>query len=107
MADVLIRQFDVFANPERKRSSIRYLVVLQSSLVSDTRGVLAAPLDEPRERYRGQRLYPTIRVRGEALTLVVTETAVVPRRVLTALVANLAAEHDQIFRALDFLFTGV
>ena len=107
MADVLIRQFEVFANPERKGSSIRYIVVLQSSHVSDTRGVLAAPLDEPRERYRGQRLSTTIYVRGETLTLVVTEMAVVPRRLLREPIASVSAERDRIVLALDFLFTGV
>ena len=107
MADVLIRQFDVFANPERRRSSVEYLVILQSDLAFGTRGIVAAPLDRYSEQYRDQRLYPLVRVQDRAFVVVITEIATLPRKLLKNQVGNLSEHRDRIMLALDYLFTGV
>ena len=107
MADLLIRQFDLFANPERSRSADPYLIVLQSDLASGTQGVVAAPLEPYSEAYDKQRLYPRVRVQGRDFAVVITEIATVPRQLLTAPVANVAGERDRIILALDYLFTGI
>jgi toxin CcdB len=107
VADILIRQFDVFRNPEQRASSLSYVVVLQSDLVSDTRTLMAAPLLEFREEFRRQQLFPLVRVLGHSLVIVVTQMAPVPRKLLRGPVANVAGERDRIVLALDYLFTGI
>ena len=107
MADLLIRQFDVFRNPERRRSSVEYILVLQSDLVSDTRGIIAAPLLASSKEFRSQNLYPPVQVQGRPFAIVITQMAPVPRSLLKDPVANLMSQRDQIVRALDYLFTGI
>lgn len=83
------------------------MVVLQSDFVSQTRGVLAAPLSQIGDPPRDPKLYPFVQIGRGTFAVVVTEMAAVPRKLLTDPVANLSAQRDRIVRALNFLFTGV
>jgi toxin CcdB len=107
MADLLIRQFDVFRNPEQRRSSVEYIVVLQSDLVSDTRGIIAAPLLASGKEFMSQSLYPRVQVQGRHFAILMTQMSPVPRSLLKEPVTNLMNQRDQIVRALDYLFTGI
>ena len=106
MADVLIRQFDVFANPNPGRAKeFPFLVVLQSDWVSDTNSVIVAPLVAP-DRDRPSRLYPAFEIGGCRLVAAMSDLAALPRGLLSNPVANLSSERDRIVSALDLLFTG-
>jgi toxin CcdB len=107
VADVLILQLDIFPNPAARLGSDAFVIVLQSDFVSETRGVLAAPLSRIGDPPRDPKLYPIVRIGGGTFAVVVTEMAAVPRKLLTEPVANLSAKRDRIVRALDFLFTGI
>ena len=106
MANILIRQFDVFANPHPERSDeFPFIVVLQSDWVSDTSSVIVAPLVAS-DRERQARLYPPFEVEGRHLVAAVSDLAAIPRAVLSNPVANVSSERDRIIAALDLLFTG-
>ena len=107
MAQVLIRQFDACPNPERQsRARVLYILVLQDDRLSDTRGVVVAPLVAADDVRGDQYLYPIVQVEGRKLAVIVTEIATIPRSALERSVANLRDERDRIIRALDILFTG-
>ena len=99
------RHLDVFPNPAARHGSDAFVIVLQSDFVSETRGVLAAPLSKVSDPPRDPKLYPIVRI-GRETFAAVTEMTEVPRKLLREPVANLSAERDRIVRALDFLFTG-
>ncbi len=108
MATTLIRQFDVYANPERRtREQIPYVVVLQSDRYAETRGIIIAPL-VPADRVPSDpKLYPVVAVAGARLAVVVTEIATVPRTLFREPVATLASDRDRLVTALDLLFFGI
>lgn len=107
MAQVLIRQFDVFRNPS-SRSALAYplVVVLQSNWIADTASVIVAPLIEPTRDKTSAKLYPEFEIEGRRLALAVTDLASIERSLLTRPVASLDRERDRIVVALDLLFTG-
>jgi toxin CcdB len=107
MAPVLIRQFDVFANPSRHTAQIfPFLVVLQADWVSETSSVIVAPFVRPDPSMRHPLLYPEFRIEGRRFVLAISDLAAVPRGRLTELVTNLDPERHRIIAALDLLFTG-
>lgn len=106
MASLLIRQFDVFANPTRRTAqAFPFLVVLQSDWVSDTSSVIVAPFLR-HLRAEPSRLHPEFTISGRRFALAVTDRAALPRSVLNEPVANLGPERDRIVAALDLRFTG-
>jgi toxin CcdB len=106
VADILIRQFDIFANPHPERSGeFPFVLVLQSDWVADTSSVIVAPLVVS-DRERRPRLYPRFEVEGRHLVAVVSDLAAIPRAVLSNPVANVSSDRDRIIAALDLLFTG-
>ena len=107
MASILIRQFDVFANPSgRSAQTFPYLVVLQSDWVTESSTVIVAPLVAS-DRIGGHpRLYPEFTIAGRQLVLAITDLAALPRARLSRRVGDLRGERDRIVMALDLLFTG-
>jgi toxin CcdB len=106
VANLLIHQFDVFANPHPERSGeFPFVLVLQSDWVSNTSSVIVAPL-VPTDRERQARLYPHFEVEGRHIVAAVSDLAAIPRAVLSNPVANVSSERDRIIAALDLLFTG-
>lgn len=107
MAQVLIRQFDVFRNPS-SRSALAYpfVVVLQSDWIADTSSVIVAPLVETTRGRTSARFYPEFEVEGRRLALAVSDLASIERSLLTKPVPSLDRERDRIVVALDLLFTG-
>jgi toxin CcdB len=105
-----MRQFDVFPNPDTEsRTRFPYLVVLQSDLLERLEDIVVAPLRDPR---RGKpvpilRLNPNVEVMGASYLIFMQSLAAIPRRLLTAPVANLSPQRDEIIAALDVLFTGL
>jgi toxin CcdB len=107
MASILIRQFDVFANPSGQTAqSFPFLVVLQADWVRETSSVIVAPLVRPNPALRHPLLYPEFRIEARRLVLAISDLAALPRTRLTKRVANLDAERHRIIAALDLLFTG-
>ena len=75
MANLLIRQFDVYENPERRtRDQVPFVLALQSSRFDDTQGVIVAPLvrTDPARPHSG--LYPVVLVEGTHLAIVVANS---------------------------------
>ena len=108
MADVLIKQGDVFVNPSlRSRAAVPYVLTLQSDTLATTSTVVVAPLLRGRIPDRTGVLYPVFDVRGREVTMSTSELATMPRRVLVNRVASLAPHRDAVIRALDLLFTGI
>ncbi len=99
------RQFRAFRNPyaSSQRSS-PYLVVLQSDLLDETRGLLVAPLQLPAAIALPSRLHPRFVVEGRELILNVLEMAPMPRRDLGEPVAEL--DRYLVIQAYDALISG-
>ncbi len=79
--------------------------MLSSHHLIDLAVVIVAPLLADRELNVGE-LEVAVRVSGQPLVLSLTDLGSVERRVLKAPVASLAAQEDEMRRALDRLFTG-
>jgi hypothetical protein len=106
MADLLMRQCDVFSNPsERPSPNVPFILVLQSNLVFQTTTVVVAPLVKAGHLRESQSLYPVFEIDGQRVALSVTELATLPRRVLRSYVTSLEEERHRIIRAIDLLFT--
>ena len=106
MANVLIRQFDVFTNPGGTAPAYPCLVVLQSDAAALGRTVISAPLVAS-ARVSPSRLLPAVSVLSGAWTILLPELAPVPRRILAERVDNLDRDRHAIVAAIDLLFTGV
>jgi toxin CcdB len=103
----MIRQFDVFANPDADEAAYRpFLVVLQSDLVSDLRSMIVAPLVKRQDMAGAQRLNPLVTVGDQEFWLATHELFALDRRILSNKAASLADRRDHIIAALDMLFTG-
>jgi toxin CcdB len=105
-----VAQWDVYVNPSaRMREVLPYLVVLQSDLLSDLGTRLVAPLARRMPPPQGvtERLSPSLVVQGEALTLVVQESAPIDARALRTPVASVRSEAHRIVDALDAVVSGV
>ncbi|MDR3056479.1 MAG: CcdB family protein [Zoogloeaceae bacterium] len=105
-----MRQFDVFPNPDTSsRTRFPYLVVLQSDLLERLEDIVVAPLRDPRQGKPVPmlRLNPGVEVMGATYLIFMQSLAAIPRRLLTAPVANLSPRRDEIIAALDVLFTGL
>src|SRR4051812_23021550 len=106
MADVLIKQCDVFSNPsERASPNVPFVLVLQADRLSHTRTVVVAPLVKADGLREDQALYPVFDIRGLRVALLITELAALPRRALKNYVADLSRERHRVIRAIDTLFS--
>ena len=103
----MIRQCDVFANPDSDEAAHwPYLLVLQSDLISGLRSIVVAPL-VARPSFEGARqLNPIVSVEGVECWLATHELFAVDQRILRNKVSSVAEQRDEIIAALDFLFTG-
>jgi toxin CcdB len=98
-------QFDVYRVPG---AAIPYVVDIQSDYLDIARTRVVIPLARIAE-YRGRilaSLNPVFDISGEKLLLLTTQTATLPRRILTDPVASLARHRDAIVRAVDTLLLG-
>jgi toxin CcdB len=108
MADLLMRQCDVFANPsERANPNVPFLMVLQSDLIFQTITVVVAPLVKAARLRENQALYPIFEIDGVRVALSTAEIATLPRRALKDHIMSLEAERHRVLRAIDTLFTGI
>src|SRR5262245_32718889 len=86
LASLLMRQFDVFHNPDRREAAFYpCIAVLQSDLVYNSDGVVSAPFG--RRSPANSRLYPVFQIEGEPLTLMVPELGAFPRTALDTAIA--------------------
>jgi toxin CcdB len=107
MANLVIRQFDVFANPgSSTRSKAPYIVVLQSHLFEALSTVVVAPLMRIGTPSSDSKVLLEVEFGGEALVMDVALLANIERRMLGRARGSLTAHEDAIRRALDRLFTG-
>jgi toxin CcdB len=103
----MIRQCDVFANPDADEAAQRpYLVVLQSDLVSGLRSTIVAPLVARQNLEGARRLNPIISIEGVEFWLATHELFAVDQRILRKKIVSLPEKRDDIVAAVDFLFTG-
>ncbi len=103
-------QWDVHANPSpRHRDVLPFVVELQSDLLSGLGTRLVAPLARQLSTKPGitQRLSPTLQVQGQALVLVIQESAAVHLRELRRPVASLRDQSHLIIGALDAVISSV
>ena len=102
------RQFDVFANPNRKTAKAHpYLVVLQSDAISGIDTCVVAPLISPKTIKFFERLLPEVVVRGTRYAIAVPDMAAIPSDEIGEPVANLESERYRILASLDLVFVGV
>jgi len=104
---VVIRQFDLFANPSlRSRDEAPYVVVLQSHHAGDLPTVVVAPVYRRDVFEAFARLSVEVESHGHALVVSIPELVAVSATLLHRRSGELRAYEDAIRRALDRLFTG-
>jgi toxin CcdB len=104
-----ITQHDVFSNPTRQtRATYPLLVVLQSDYVEgESRVVAPLRLREHAPTPPVNRAVPIVTVDGRQYALALPQIASIDTSRLRARVGSIAAFHDDITRALDWLFFGL
>ena len=105
-----MKQFDVYRNAGRNRTSIPYVVVVQSSWFEKSRRRVVVPLVSLAELQRTTRLpaspvNPVFTIEGREVVLNPLEIVSVPVEVLKDRVDSLGDEGDRIIAALDELFS--
>jgi toxin CcdB len=104
---LVIRQFDVFANPDPDgRARVPYIVVLQTHLVHDLDTVVVAPLIDPQLVQADGKIGISVPFDGGNYTLAAALLTHIRRNRLTTAVGTLKSTDYEIRRALDRLFTG-
>ncbi|SDK12256.1 toxin CcdB [Methylophilus rhizosphaerae] len=102
-------RFDVYANTGSHASTTPYLLDIQSDLLSGLDSRMVIPLRHlaqfPRVKLPSE-LTPVFNIEGVDCLLETPKMGAVPQRLLRLPVMSLAASHDQITAALDFLFQG-
>lgn len=107
MADLVIRQFDVFLHPTAALSQrTPFLIVLQSHYVNGLETKVVAPLHAAALNEKLPGLSVEMTINGIDVVLVVSELAHLPGGRLRQRVGSLLAHEDDMRRALDRLFTG-
>jgi toxin CcdB len=103
-----MRQFDVFTNPAvRARRAFPLVILLQSDRAPTGRERVVAPLVPRRAVVEtNDKLALKVNVTGGDFVIMVPLLSTAPVSELRNAVANLAAEHDRIVAALDYLFLG-
>jgi toxin CcdB len=95
--------------PARGPAATPFLLDVQSDLLDSLDSRVVIPLRDLAAFTQvalSERLTPMLTVDGRALMLETPKMAAVPRRVLGAPVASLAAQHERITAAVEFLFRG-
>jgi toxin CcdB len=107
MANLVIRQFDVFTNPSPStRSRAPYIVVLQSHLFEELSTLVVAPLMRIGAPSSESKVLLEVEFGGETLVMNAALLANIERHLLSRSRGSLTAHEDAIRRALDRLFTG-
>lgn len=97
-------RFDLFRRP---RGAPGYLLQIQSDFLDRLETRVVAPLLPPDAVPRPIRdLHPRFEIEGQAYLMATQLLGAIPRRELGAAVGSLAAQQDDITRALDVLITG-
>ncbi len=108
MAALVIRQFDVFVNPDRaSRTAAPFVVNMQSNLFADRPIVVLGPLFNIARMNPTPRLNPVFEIDGRTVVLSIMEIAAFPRSSLKSPIDNLEDRRDDFVAAIDFLFTGI
>jgi toxin CcdB len=105
---MLMRQFDVLANPiPRARQLLPFVVILQSDFAETGRDRVVAPLALLGAiPMLAGRLIPVVKLADRDYALLVPSLTALPMADLREVVANLANDRDRILAALDYLFIG-
>ena len=102
-------RLDVYKNVGPRAEETPYLLDVQSDLLDNLESRVVIPLRRL-ALYAGvklpERLTPILQIKREKLVLETPKMAAVPMAFLKTPVASLAADHDRITAALDFLFQG-
>ena len=102
-------QFDVFANNGPGAQTTPFVVDVQSNLLGDLDTRMVIPLRR-RDAFPAQmlptRLTPVFALQDIACLLETAKMAAVPEQILKNPVGSLAARHDEITGAIDFLVRG-
>jgi hypothetical protein len=98
---------DICEPPSGLDPSIRYLIILQSDVLSPLRTTIVAPLRAAANTPDLGRLTPRVKVKGRVFAVSVTELVSLQHQLLGPVVANAKSERVKIINALDMVFTGV
>jgi len=103
-----MRQFDVLDNPIlRARRAMPFVAILQSDLAETGGERVVAPLAPSAALPPlAGRLLPIVTVENQDYALLVPSLTALPAADLRNVVTNLAADHERIVAALDYLFIG-
>jgi len=103
-------QFTVHRNTNpASRTTVPYLLNVQSDLIEDLRTRVVAPL-YPAAAMKGKTirtLMPSFDVEGKQYVMMTPQLAGIPKKLLGASVADLSGKRDEIIAALDLLITGI
>lgn len=105
---MVIRQFDVFRNPNDKKR-FPFLLVVQHDLLEDLTVRVVVPLT-PKASFGEKtavRLNPVFTVEGTPVVMLTQLLGAVRASTLGKRVATLSAKRTEIIGALDLLFTGI
>ncbi|MDT0634809.1 CcdB family protein [Spectribacter hydrogenooxidans] len=99
-------QYQAYRNPRPSAEQVPFLLDLQSDIVTIDSRLVAPLVDAEVFGPRLTRLHPAFIVADRRVILASPDLAGLPARELCDWVADLSAERDTIFGAIDFLLTG-
>ena len=101
-------QHDVFVNPApRSRAAFPLIAVLQADIAEGKNRMIAPMAPRAALPMAAGRLMPVVRHDGRDYLLAIELMVSIPPRDLRQAVGSIRPHHDDITRALDWLFTGV
>ncbi len=107
MAELVIRQFDVFDNPDvEARQRVPLIIALQSHLLYVLDTVVVAPLYSTTRMQADGLISLPVEIAGSSYTLAMGALGNIAQRRLGKAITNLRDQDYAIQRALDRLFTG-
>ncbi|MFT6732789.1 MAG: toxin CcdB [Polaribacter sp.] len=103
-------QFDIYANPNKKSSSVYpFIINMQNDLIDDLATRIVAPL-ALYSKFKDEelkKLTPRVSYKEQELLILIPQITSMPARLLKEPIGSLSHLRDEIIAALDFAIIGI
>ncbi len=105
---MVIRQYDILANPDRLLAkTIPYFIVLQSDVLMPLATIIVAPLSAWPSPKALTKLNPTLVIGKQEFYIEMQSLAAVPAKRFRDVKRNASEMHEACVAAIDLMFTGI